>query len=280
MITDYHVHLRADELDASPDDHFTPANIERYVQAASEAGVDDLGCAEHMYRFTEALSIWSHPFWQEWATDDLDRYCEAVTASPIKLGIEADFIPGAEDRIDNLLSSRPFEYVIGSVHFIGDKSLDTEDFTVWDERSDPDEIWRRYFETVALAARSGLFDIIAHPDLVKVWGRARQLPSRDMRFFYEPAIEAIAEAGVTVEVSTAGLRKAVGEIYPAPGFMEMCVDAGTTFALSSDAHQPDQIGFEYDQAFDFLAAHGVKELAVFNDRQRHLEPLSDRVEAK
>jgi len=276
LITDYHVHLRADEIDAAAGEHFTPANIERYAQAAAAAGVDDLGCAEHMYRFTEALTVWNHPFWAEWALDDIDMYCETVSASPVKLGIEADYVKGAEDRLDNLLSPRPFEYVIGSIHFIGDQSMDTEEFTVWDDRSDPDEIWRRYFESLAEAARSGIFDILAHPDLVKVWGRARQLPSRDLRFFYEPAIEAIAETGVTVEVSTAGLRKAVGEIYPAPAFMEMCVEAGATFALSSDAHQADQIGFEYDRALDFLAGHGVTELAVFDNRERRLEPIGDR----
>ena len=277
MITDYHVHLRGDDIEAAAGEHFTPANIERYTAAAAAAGVTDLGCAEHMYRFTEALNVWSHPFWQEWAIDDLEMYCETVGNSPVKLGIEADYVLGSEDRLDNMLSPRPFEYVIGSVHFIGDKSMDTEEFTVWDDRSSPDEIWRRYFETLAEAARSGLFDILAHPDLVKVWGRAQQLPSKDLRFFYEPAIEAIAETGVTVEVSTAGLRKAVGEIYPAPAFMEMCVEAGATFALSSDAHQPDQIGFEYDRALEFLTAHGVTELAVFENRERHLEPLSERV---
>ncbi len=273
VITDYHLHLRQDDIEARAEDQFTTENIARYVAAAEAAGVTDLGCAEHMYRFTEALNVWRHPFWDEWALDDIDRYCEVVTASPIKLGIEADYILGAEDRIDNLLSPRPFEYVVGSVHFIGDKSLDTEEFTVWDDSSDPDEVWRRYFETLAHAARAGLFDILAHPDLVKVWGRAGRLPSRDPRFFYEPAIEAIAESGIAVEVSTAGLRKGAEEIYPAPAFMEMCVDAGAVFTLSSDAHEPAQIGFRYVDALEFLNRHGVNELAVFENRERHLEPL-------
>lgn len=273
MITDYHVHLRPDDIGATAAGHFTAANIETYVEAARTAGVTELGCAEHMYRFTEALSVWSHPFWEEWALDDIDEYCDVVAASPIRLGIEADYVQGTEDRLEDLLSKRPFEFVIGSVHFLGDRSLDTDEYSVWDDRSDPDEIWRRYFETVAQAARSGLFDVLAHPDLVKVWGRARQLPSRDKRFYYEPAVEAIAETGTTVEVSTAGLRKAVGEIYPAPAFMEMCVEAGVNFALSSDAHEPDQIGFGYDVALEFLESHGVSELAVFENRRRRLEPI-------
>jgi histidinol-phosphatase (PHP family) len=277
MLTDYHVHLRPDDIAASAGTHFTEENIDRYRRAADRAGIAELGFAEHIYRFTEALTIWDHPFWKQWALDDLDRYCEVVGAGPARLGIEADYVPGAEDRTANLLDRRPFDYVIGSIHFIGDRSLDTEQFTIWDERSDPDEIWRRYFETLAAAARSGLFDVLAHPDLVKVWGRAGRLPSRDPRHFYEPAIEAIAESGVAVEVSTAGLRKPVGEIYPSDSFMGMCVDAGADFVLSSDAHEPDQLGFEYPAAIEFLTRHGVAEIATFYGRVRSLEPVGEAV---
>ena len=123
-----------------------------------------------MYRFTEALTVWRHPFWDEWAIDDIDQYVETVKQSPIKVGIEGDYIVGAEERLDAMLGSRPFDYVVGSVHFLGDHSLDTEEYTIWDGSQAPDDIWRRYFETLASAARSGLFDILAHPDLVKVWG--------------------------------------------------------------------------------------------------------------
>src|SRR5207253_1614113 len=107
-------------------------------------------------------------------------------------------------RTANLLGTRPFDYVVGSVHFIGDRALDAEDFSDWRTETDPDRVWRRYFETLAEAARSGLFDILAHPDLVKVWGSGAPLPERDPRFYYEPAVEAIAETGIAVEVSTAG----------------------------------------------------------------------------
>ncbi len=280
MLTDYHVHLRQDDLGATADSHFTAGNVARYRAAADQAGIAELGFAEHMYRFAQALEIWDHPFWKQWALDDLDRYCDVVAAGPAKLGIEADFVPGAEDSTAALLDARPFDFVIGSIHFIGDRSLDTEEFTIWDERSDPDEIWRRYFETLALAARSGLFDVLAHPDLVKVWGRAGRMPSRDPRHFYEPAIEAIAESGVSVEVSTAGLRKGVGEIYPSDAFMEMCVEAGATFALSSDAHEPGQVGYEYPAALGFLARHGVWEIATFEARARTLEPVGEAVQCR
>ncbi|MCB0831052.1 MAG: histidinol phosphate phosphatase, partial [Solirubrobacterales bacterium] len=109
--------------------------------------------------------------------------------------------------------------------------------------------------------------------LVKVWGRAGRFPSVDPRIMYEPAIEAIAESGIAVEVSTAGLRKGVGEIYPAPAFMEMCVEAGAAFALSSDAHEPAQIGYRYGEGLDFLRAHGVTEIATFDNRVRTASSL-------
>lgn len=275
VITDYHLHLRGDDISARAADHFEPGNIDRYLETAKAVGVSDLGCAEHMYRFTEALTVWRHPFWDEWAIDDIDQYVEVIKASPIKLGIEGDYVPGAEEALEAMLGSRPFDYVVGSVHFLGDYSLDTEEYTIWDGSQDPDEVWRRYFETLAMAARSGLYDILAHPDLVKVWGRAGRLPSVDPRSMYEPAIAAIAESGIAVEVSTAGLRKGVGEIYPAPAFMELCVEAGAVFALSSDAHEPAQIGFRYSEALEFLAKHGVTELAVFSDRERRMVPIGE-----
>src|SRR4029077_6789766 len=97
------------------------------------------------------------------------------------------------------------------------------------------------------------------------------------RAFYEPAVEAIAESGIAVEISTAGLRKPVGELYPARGFAEMCVEAGASFAFSSDAHLPEQVGFGYDRAVEFLERLGVEEICVFEGRQRRLAPLPSRV---
>ena len=101
----------------------------------------------------------------------------------------------------------------------------------------------------------------------------RPLPERDPRHYYEPAVEAIAESGIAVELSTAGLRKPVGEIYPSRAFLEMAIDAGLPFALSSDAHVPDQLGHGYEQAVALLEDLGVREICVFEGRKRRLEPL-------
>jgi len=273
VLTDYHVHLRPDDLEATPAEYFTGENVERYLDAAREAGVEELGVSEHVYRFTAALDVWDHEFWRQQAVGDLDAYCEFVRTTPLRLGIEMDFVPGAEDRIANLLDARGFDYVIGSIHFVGDRAVDHDGYDIWEGASDPDRVWERYFEALAELARSGLCDVLAHPDLVKMWGSARPGPRRDPRFHYEPAVEAISDSGIAVEVSTAGLRKPVAELYPSAGFAEMCVDAGAAFALSSDAHLPEHVGYEYERAVETMRDWGISELAVFEGRERRMEPL-------
>jgi histidinol-phosphatase (PHP family) len=304
MLTDYHVHLRPDDLNARAQERFTAENAARYRAVADQRGIAELGVSEHVYRFEQALTVWQHPLWQRFAIDDLGTYCEFVRErTDLRLGIEADFVLGREDRMANLLDAHDFDYVIGSVHFLRDESIDMDDYSVWDRGHSPEEIWRRYFQTLAEAARSGLFDILAHPDLVKIWSPARParsahsassahlaspahsassahlarperpLPEGDLRHYYEPAIEAIAETRIAVEVSTAGLRKPVGELYPAQAFLQMCVQAGAPVALSSDAHRPEDVGADYEQALELLERVGVGELCVFEHRLRRLESI-------
>ncbi len=280
MLTDYHLHLRADDPGATAATSFTPANAERYRAAARDRGIEELGVSEHVYRFTQALDLWRHPLWQEFAHDDIDEYCAFVREqTDLRLGIEADFIPGGEERIAKLLQSREFDYVVGSVHFLRDGALDMDDYSVWDSGRSVEDIWRRYFELVGESARSGLFDIISHPDLVKYWGPGHpqgRRPQGDLRRYYELAVEGIAESGVAVELSTAGLRKPAGEMYPAPAFLQMCVEAEVPVALSSDAHRAEDVGADYDRALELLALLGVERLCVFARRARSLAPLAAR----
>jgi histidinol-phosphatase (PHP family) len=273
VLTDYHLHLRTDEV-GKADEAFTAENVDRYLAAAEEQEIEELGVSEHVYRFTEALEIWRHPYWEGQAVDDLDAYCEFVRTTPLRLGIEADYVRGAEDRISDLLEARDFDYVVGSVHYLGERgAVDDQRWDVWESFTDADSLWSEYFRWQAELVRSGLFDIVSHPDLVKIWGSDRPAPERDPRFHYEPFVEAIAESGIAVEVSTAGLRKPVGELYPSRALAEMCVEAGASFALSSDAHAPDQVGFGYEQAIEFLGELGVERICVFDRRERRLAEI-------
>lgn len=273
MLTDYHVHLRPDEEGTPAERYFTAANAERYRVAATERGIGELGISEHVYRFVQALDVWTHPFWRENAEDDIDAYCEFLRGEGLRVGIEADYVPGREDRMATLLDAREWDYVVGSVHFLRDAAVDMRgEWDIW-RSTDPDKVWRRYFETLGEAARTGMFDILAHPDLVKVWGAEGPAPEGDPRRYYELAIDGIAESGVAIEVSTAGLRKPVGELYPSAAFLDLCLEAGCPVALSSDAHVPEQLGHEYERAVDWLGERGVAEIAVLEGRERRLEPL-------
>jgi histidinol-phosphatase (PHP family) len=275
VLTDYHVHLRPDERDATAERFFTPGNAERYREAAAERGIEELGVAEHIYRFSQALDVWDHPLWLENGRDDLDAYCAFVREeTDLKLGIEADFVYGREDRMATLLDARDWDFVVGSIHFLRDRAVDHPGYDVWSMRGhEPAKVWAEYFDLLGEAAATGMFDILAHPDLVKMWGAERPRPEGDPRFFYDRAMEGIAESGIAVELSTAGLRKPVGEMYPDRAFLEMVVDAGNPIALSSDAHSPEQLGHEYDRAVELLTDLGVTEIAVFDRRERRLEPL-------
>ena len=126
-----------------------------------------------------------------------------------------DYVAGREDRIAAVLDAHDFDYVVGSVHFVRDRAVDDDGLRRLGPVADPD----RGLEALLRhprrgGAAPGLYDILAHPDLVKVWGPRAPTPERDPRFYYEPAVEAIAETGVAVEVSTAGLAQAGRRAVP------------------------------------------------------------------
>ena len=228
MLTDYHVHLREDGPDTPPERWFTPANAEAYRTVASELGIEELGVSEHVYRFRQALDVWDNPLWRDFAHDDIDEYCSFVREdTDLRLGIEADFVPGREDRMASLLEAREWDYVVGSIHFVGDFALDRRGLRHLGQRAVAGQDLVDVLRDGSASSRArGLYDVLAHPDIVKHWGRTRPSPEGDLRRFYERAMDGIAESGIAIEVSTAGLRKPVGEIYPDRAFLEMCLDAG------------------------------------------------------
>jgi histidinol-phosphatase (PHP family) len=274
VLTDYHVHLRPDEPGTTFERFMTTDNAAAYRAAATERGIAELGVAEHIYRFKQALSVWDHELWRQESHDDIDEYVEFVRSeTDLKLGIEADFIPGREEQMRDLLDAREWDYVVGSVHFLGEGALDYAKYDVWNSGRSPEYVWSTYFTWLGEMAATGMYDIMAHPDLVKHWGSERPWPEGDLRRYYDLAMEQIAASGIAVEISTAGLRKPVGELYPSRQLLEMVVDAGNPIALSSDAHTPAQLGYEYQQALALLQEAGVTEICVFEGRQRRMEPI-------
>ena len=275
MLTDYHVHLRPDDDDTPAEDYFTPGNAERYREVAEDRGIAELGRGGahpplHASRSTSGSTRGGASGRATTSTPTASSCARRPTCGS---GSRRTTWPAREDRIANFLEQREWDYVVGSVHFLRDEAVDMDDWSVWGRGESAEKVWKRYFDTLGEAARTGLYDIMAHPDLVKVWGRDAPQPEGDLRRYYEPAIEGFIEGGVAVEVSTAGLRKPVGEIYPSRRFLEVVVDAGLPIALSSDAHVPDQVGHRYEDALELLEQVGIGELCVFEGRKRRLEPI-------
>jgi histidinol-phosphatase (PHP family) len=130
-----------------------------------------------------------------------------------------------------------------------------------------EQAWQRYFDMLVRAARSGRFDSLSHPDLVKFFGE------RPTAFDYGPVADAIAESGVAVEVSTAGLRKPVRELYPHPDFLAACRERGVPVTTGSDAHSPDVVGRDFDRARELLRSAGYETVTLFERREARQEPL-------
>jgi histidinol-phosphatase (PHP family) len=274
MIVDYHMHLRGPSQNGEGRIDHTTAAVEQFVEAAAARGIDELGFTEHVYYFREFDALVEHPYQRERIGHDLDKYCEAVLEGkrkglPVKLGLEVDHFPGREADLADILASYPWDFLLGSVHVVAGEAIDTEP-GLW-ARLTVEEVWRRYFAALHDLARSGLVDVLAHPDLVKIFAH-RPFPE-EVALHYEEAADAIQAAGVAVEVSTAGLRRPVREIYPAADFVEACQTRGIAVTTASDAHHPGDVGRDLDQAIELLRTKGYETVTVFEGRQARQEPL-------
>jgi histidinol-phosphatase (PHP family) len=204
---------------------------------------------------------------------DLAAFQEAREKSQdveLRLGIEIDFVPGAEERMERDSTALPFDYVIGSVHRVQGEEVDHPDHREIYEKLDAYELYERYYVNVREAALSGCFEILGHPDLIKIF---RHFPERDITPMLEETADAVAESGVVVDVNAAGLRKPVGEVYPSRQLLEMFYRRGVPIVLSSDAHAPDQVAMGYDESLKLVNDVGYREVVTFKDRERGALPL-------
>lgn len=277
MLTDYHLHLQPDgpgarAADAARWDALggfrSPGWIGRYVEAAHARAVDEIAITEHVHRFAEVRGWHPNPWWQAEATEDLGAHCAALADArtaglPVLVGIEMDWMPGREHDIRALLESQPFDIVLGSVHWLGDLAVDHPDYPCWDSLG-PDETWGLYLDELGAAAESGLFDVLAHPDLPKVFGTPMPASLAARR---DQAIERIAASGVAVECSSAGLRKPCRALYPDPDWLAAFRRAGVPVTLASDAHRPEDVARDYPTAVAALRGAGYETITRFRARE-------------
>lgn len=272
MIVDYHMHLR-DSENGQPGT-YSADRAEEYVEQARRAGVDEIGFSDHVFYFREFRDLWEVPWLAERGVDDLDSYVGPVEEAksrglPVKLGLEVDYAPGKEAEFAEILSAYPWDYLLGSVHFVDGFQVDNQPGLT--DKLPASEAWRRYFVWLRNAARSGLFDSLSHPDLVKVFGV--RAADEEIHYLHEETADALEAVGVCVEVSAAGLHKPVGEVYPDRSFLEACHERDVPITLASDAHEPANVGRDLDKAVALARDVGYETVTVFDRRERRQEPL-------
>lgn len=270
MLTDYHVHM----IETGD---FSINYLKKYLEQAKKIGIEELGISEHAYMFNETADIISNPWINNrrvlYFKDYLSLF-EQVKENglPVKMGIEMDYTPGKEKEMEAFINSYPFDYVIGSIHWIGEWGIDLADFKEEYEKRDIFETYEKYFDQVVTLAESNLFDFVGHIDLIKIF-KYKPNNQKFVEAQYDRAVLALAKNGTSIEISTAGIRKPVGEIYPDPIFLKKCFDAGVTIVLSSDAHQPEHVGYAYDQSIQLAKSVGYKEIQVLTQRKKQSFPL-------
>jgi histidinol-phosphatase (PHP family) len=270
VIVDYHMHLRspAEEVEHSLE------SVEPFLETAASRGIDEVGFTEHVYYFRQTAEIWDLEYQSERCVYDLDAYCDTILEAkrrglPVKLGLEVDYVGDRQARLGELLEPYPWDYLLGSVHWIDRLAVDQVP-GIW-ERHPVEDVWRMYVNALCDLARDGRVDVLAHPDLAKIFSR---LPEPAvLAELHEHAAAQIAETDVAVEVSTAGLRKPVGELYPDLAFLRACVSRGIGITLASDAHVPALVGRDFDRALALAREAGCETVTVFEGRIGRQEPL-------
>ena len=162
----------------------------------------------------------------------------------VLLGIEADYAEGFEDELRELLAPYPWDLVLGSVHRVAGDWIDAPGSGKRHETEGSAALWNEYYRLLGRACEPGLFDVMSHFDLPKKFGHHRPPEALGAE---EAAVAAAARTGVAVEISSAGLRKTVAEIYPGPGLLRKLVAAGVPVVFSSDSHAPAEAGWGQEQ---------------------------------
>jgi histidinol-phosphatase (PHP family) len=288
-VIDYHLHLWPHSESSV---WFQLDQIADYCARAAERGVTELALTEHTHRFRDVRAVVGD-FWTRYdheptsaamaeyfdfhARNSLEEYVTLAQAAkdsglPVKIGLEVDYYRGQMVELGELLAQYPFDVLIGSVHWLGTWQFDDIDNPVqmaqWGAR-DVEDSWREYARALEELAASHAVDVLAHPDLIKVAGFAPAAPEE----FWDAMADAAARADVSVECSSAGWIKPVGEQYPALGFLDRLVARGVSFTTASDAHRLDRVAERAGDLAALLEARGVSTLAAYDGRRRVTVPL-------
>ena len=234
---------------------------------AVRQGLTEIGFSDHSPMPRDDFDDWRMTISQ------LDEYVAKVAQARkdhpslvIKLALEVDYLPGYEDWIRDLASRHPWDYFIGSVHYISESwAIDNPArISEWKNR-DPFEVWTAYFERLTMAAESGLFEIIGHADLCK---KFCFYPKEDCTPLFNRFLQAAKRSGAAIELNTAVLRKDCHEIYPSPQILQLARQAGVPITFGSDAHAPGEVGMNFTEALQLARSTGYTHYCRFTARKR------------
>lgn len=268
--------------------------LDLYLKKAKQLGLKQVGIVDHLYRFKETKDYFEkglnldpadsigglQSYWlKSVMTEQMDKFIEAITAAKkrwekkgvsLKLGIEADYFVGQEIELAALLEGKPWDYVIGSVHYVDGWGFDNPQTANRFETLDLKELYSRFYETVEKMIRSNMFDFVAHLDNLKVFNYKVSNESFN-RKWYERIAHALKETNTATEVNS-GLyyRYPVKEMCPSADFLTTIVSKGVPITLSSDSHFPDDLGKYIAENKKMLQQLGATHLATFHQRERRL----------
>ena len=254
---------------------------EEYIDRAIELGLAEYGISDHAPQLPEPFDDWrmleeNLPEYFEWIERARQHAGDRIT---VRAGLECDWVCNNRAWNEELATRYDWDYLIGSIHYLGGTSSGTGTLTgtgeEWDfdnpkwlgkwSEIDVERTWEMYWKEYGRMAKSGLFDFLGHPDLIKKFAYR---PSGDLRRFYEPAIEAIADVGVAIELNMAGLYKPCEEAYPSLEFLTLAASAKIPITLSSDAHAPSEVGRGFEQGIAMLCEAGYDSTCLFEKRTR------------
>lgn len=250
---DYHMHsVLSDGKDT----------YEEMVLSAIAKGMDEIGFSDHvcLKPVDWAIRLEDIAVMTRQILHLKSKYKDQIQ---IRYGIEMDYFPGREDELKDIIDSIPVDFVIGSVHFIGDWNFDT-DQSLYGKWSN-DKLYAKYFHLIQLAAQSGLFDTIGHIDIIK---KFRIYPETNQDQLFEDTIRTIKEHNLVVELNTGGLDRPCAEFTPGLRLLELCYKHHVPVTLSSDAHRTTQIARHFESAISLLTQIGYTEIVGFNNRVR------------
>jgi len=257
--TDYHMHSSYSDGRSVPEDYIAPALA---------AGLSEIGFSEHLTLFKD-LEDWNmNPVNITPYINHLENLRSSIKTIKIKIGLEVDFFAGKEKEIFEYLRSLPLDYIIGSVHYLGEKTVDVG--PEFYEGKSIDRLFESYFESVIAASASGLFDIMAHCDLIRIYGYK---PSTDMEPLYRKLAKTMKTHNVAFEVNTNGRNRPLADFYPDRQFLHIFREENVPVCVNSDAHMPARVGQYFDEAYDLLRYIGFTEMAVFDKRVRKMIPF-------